>query len=121
MPKSTSAPILKASTTTKPARPRTTDVQAPRKLPPRMGKPPAPLHVPAAAHASTPARSGTKIDTLLKLMKAKSGATLDQLVRATGWQAHSVRGAISGTVKKKLGLNVQSARVDGMRVYRIGK
>ncbi len=69
----------------------------------------------------TAMRSGSKIDTLLKLMKGKSGATIDQLVRATGWQAHSVRGAISGTVKKKLGLDVQSRRVDGVRIYRIGK
>jgi hypothetical protein len=66
-------------------------------------------------------RGGSKIDTLIRLMKTKSGATIDQLVRATGWQPHSVRGAISGTVKKKLGLDVQSVRVNGARVYRIGK
>jgi len=80
------------------------------------------------AHAPVPTkraqeskRGGSKIDTLISLMKTKSGATIDQLMRATGWQPHSVRGAISGTVKKKLGLRAQSARVDGVRVYRIGK
>lgn len=41
------------------------------------------------------------------------------MTNATGWQAHSVRGVISGVLRKKLGLNVQSATVDGTRRYRI--
>lgn len=76
---------------------------------------------PAPKRDQTETRGGSKIDTLIGLMKAKSGATIDQLVRATGWQPHSVRGAISGTCKKELGLKVESQRVDGARVYRIGK
>ena len=69
----------------------------------------------------TPAPATGKIGVLIKLMSAKHGASIDQLSKATGWQHHSVRGAISGTVKTKLGVDVQSARVNGVRVYRIAK
>ncbi len=65
-------------------------------------------------------RPGTKQALLIDLLKRKKGATLEKIVAATGWQPHSVRGAISGTLKKKLGLAVTSERVgDGSRVYRI--
>ncbi len=57
---------------------------------------------------------------MIDLLKRKKGATIEEIVAATGWQPHSVRGAISGTLKKKLGLAVTSERVgDGSRVYRI--
>ncbi len=71
--------------------------------------------------ASPPAvRPGTKQALLIDLLKRKKGATLSDLVTATGWRAHSVRGAMSGTLKKKLGLAVTSERVgDRGRVYRI--
>ena len=66
------------------------------------------------------ARPGTKQALMIDLLKRKKGATIEEIVAATGWQAHSVRGAISGTLKKKLGLAVTSERVgDGSRVYRI--
>jgi hypothetical protein len=62
----------------------------------------------------------TKQATLIGLLKRKSGATIDDVKKATGWQAHSIRGAISGTLKAKLGLKVNSETVDGRgRVYRI--
>ncbi len=48
----------------------------------------------------------TKIETLIHLIKRSRGATIAELQKATGWQAHSVRGAISGTLRKKLGLVV---------------
>jgi DNA-binding MarR family transcriptional regulator len=72
---------------------------------------------------STPAaRQGSKQALLIDLLKRKGGATIDELVTATGWQAHSVRGAISGALKNKLGLAVASAKVDGRgRVYRIAE
>ena len=70
--------------------------------------------------AAPPVRQGTKQALLIGLLKRKSGATIDEAVKATGWQAHSVRGAISGALKKKLGLTVTSESVDGRgRVYRI--
>ena len=66
------------------------------------------------------ARAGTKIARLIALLRRKDGATIADLTEATGWQAHSVRGALSGTLKKKLGLAVASDKVDGRgRVYRI--
>jgi len=63
---------------------------------------------------------GTKQALLIGLLERKRGATIDEIVAATGWQAHSVRGAISGALKKKLGLTVTSEPVEGRgRVYRI--
>ena len=74
------------------------------------------------AQASPSARDGTKQGLLIDLLKRKNGATIEEIVEATGWQAHSVRGAISGTLKKKLGLSVSSEKVKGGgRVYRIAR
>ena len=68
----------------------------------------------------TTARPGTKQALLIDLLTRKKGATIDEAVAATGWQPHSVRGAISGTLKKKLGLAVTSEKPgDGPRRYRI--
>jgi len=51
-----------------------------------------------------------------------TGATIDELVEATGWQAHSARAAISHILKKKMGLTVISEKVDGRgRVYRVAE
>lgn len=62
----------------------------------------------------------TKAEMVLKKLRLTKGATLHQLIEATGWQAHSVRGFLSGTVKKKLGLNLTSeTSKDGLRRYRI--
>ena len=73
---------------------------------------------PQAAPAT--ARPGTKQALLIDLLERKRGATLAEIGEATGWQAHSVRGAISGMVRKKLGLNVTSELVGSRgRVYRI--
>lgn len=65
-------------------------------------------------------RPGTKLAGLIDALRQPGGATVNQIMAATQWQAHTVRGAISGMVRKKLGLNVQSTRGDdGERVYRI--
>ena len=62
----------------------------------------------------------SKSDVVLKKLRLAKGATTAMLIEATGWQAHSVRGFISGTVKKKLGLNVLSeVGKDGLRRYRV--
>ena len=66
-----------------------------------------------------PVSRTTKIDILLGLMRRKEGAGVDVMAQATGWQVHSVRGAIAGQIKKKLGLAVAAAKVDGKTVYRI--
>jgi hypothetical protein len=65
-------------------------------------------------------RPGTKLALLVDLLQRKGGATIAEMMKATGWQPHSVRGAISGALKKKLGLAVKSEKVEGRgRVYRI--
>jgi hypothetical protein len=63
--------------------------------------------------------AATKADQILALLRQPSGATLQSITKATGWQAHSVRGFISGHLVKKLKLRVQSFRQDGERIYRI--
>ena len=67
----------------------------------------------------TRARAPSKLSTVVAMLREKRGASIDQLVKATGWQKHSVRGALSGAVKKKLGLAVISEKIEGARVYRI--
>jgi len=65
-------------------------------------------------------RDGSKAAKVLDLLKRAEGATLAELMKATAWQAHSVRGFLSGTVGKKLGLAVTSAKVeDGERTYSV--
>jgi len=69
---------------------------------------------------SVESKSDTKKNILINLLKRPKGATAQQLMAATGWQQHSVRGFLSGTVKKKLGHTVQSRKIDqGERRYRI--
>jgi hypothetical protein len=71
------------------------------------------------AKVPTP-RSGTKQAQIITLLQRTEGATIAEIVVATGWQAHSARGMISGALKKKLGLPVTSEKVDGRgTVYRI--
>ena len=75
----------------------------------------------AAATPKPPTqRAGTKQAMLIAILQAQTGATMEEIVAATGWQAHSARGAISGALGKKLGLIVTSAKeADRGRVYRI--
>ena len=75
---------------------------------------------PKAAKKAGAARDGSKAANVLDLLKRPDGATLAELMKATGWQAHSVRGFLSGTVSKKLGLAITSAKAeDGERKYSI--
>lgn len=60
-----------------------------------------------------------KIAILVALLQHSDGANIDVLMAATGWQAHSVRGAISGSIKTALGFAVISVKIDGIRTYRI--
>jgi Protein of unknown function (DUF3489) len=81
---------------------------------------PAPSSKAKTTASSAALRTGTKLALLLELLQRKGGATIAEVTKATGWQAHSVRGAISGALKKKLGLAVASDKVEGRgRVYRI--
>jgi len=65
-------------------------------------------------------RAGTKQALLIDMLRRPDGATVDQIAEATGWQRHTVRGAIAGALKKKLGLTVMSEKVEARgRVYRV--
>lgn len=86
--------------------------QSPKGKPKHRGKPVVTMSV----------RPGTKLAMIVDLLHRNDGATIAEIEDATGWQQHSVRGAISGSVKKKMGLKVLSETVEGRgRVYRIGK
>jgi hypothetical protein len=65
------------------------------------------------------ARKTSKTAQVIALLQQPTGATLKAIMRATGWQAHSVRGFVSGQLGKKMGLRVKSFQRDGERVYRI--
>ena len=74
----------------------------------------------ASRHPKATARPGSKKAAVLRLLRKPQGATLPELTKATGWQAHSVRGFISGTLGKKLKLKVESFKIDkGDRTYRV--
>ena len=60
-----------------------------------------------------------KLGDMIALLRRTDGALIAELTATTGWQAHSVRGAISGALKKKLGLTVISEKTEGGRRYRI--
>ena len=59
------------------------------------------------------ARAGSKTAKVVDLLKRSGGATLKELMKATGWQVHSVRGFLSGALGKKMGLKVGSTRAEG--------
>jgi hypothetical protein len=110
-------PINQEKTKTAPA-PATTKARvAKRRAPvaPPKGKPNRKA-LPAKKTALAP--HGSKTAKVLGLLKQPGGVTLKELMKATGWQAHSVRGFLSGTVGKKLGTPVDSSkRADGERAY----
>ena len=75
-----------------------------------------------AQNGATTGRKGSKKAEVLELMGRKQGVTLAEIMKGTGWQAHTVRGFVSGTITKKLGLKVDSFKTaDRERAYRILK
>ena len=75
----------------------------------------------AAKTASAP-RTESKQSQLIAMLKQPDGATIVEIAKALEWQPHTVRGAIAGALKKKLGLKVESEKVDDRgRVYRIAE
>ena len=69
--------------------------------------------------ANVEGKRSTKSATVLALLESRKGTTVSEIAASTGWQSHSVRGFLSGTVKKKLGRQIASEVVDGERRYRI--
>lgn len=73
--------------------------------------------VPAEAKVLRPA---SKQAQLIEMLRQPEGVTIDEIVKTLDWQAHTVRGSMSGALKKKLGFTIESQKVDGRgRVYRI--
>jgi Protein of unknown function (DUF3489) len=86
---------------------------------PKAGKKATPKKK-ALRSARNDAREGSKTATILELLKRPGGATAKELLKATGWQPHSLRGFISGTLGKKMGLTVTSTKgEDGERSYSV--
>jgi hypothetical protein len=69
--------------------------------------------------SKTPPQSNSKSETIRSLLARPGGASISELSEATGWQAHSVRGFLSGTMKKKRGLTLVTSKDDGRRRYRL--
>jgi Protein of unknown function (DUF3489) len=85
----------------------------------RMSRATAPA-APATPPASSAPAGKTKLQIVVDLLERPQGARIDELMEATGWQAHSVRGALAGALKKK-GIEVTSAKVEGSRCYSVAK
>jgi hypothetical protein len=108
------------------------DEVAAAKMPAESGSSKRPSPKPSSAKkAATPSAKAIKAspgrrtpdskqDRIVALLQQPAGATLDALVKASGWQKHSVRGFLAGTVRKKLKLPLLSEKIDGIRTYRIG-
>ena len=87
---------------------------------PRAEKKPKAAKAILATESAPTARDGSKKAEVLGLLRRQNGATLDEIMTTTGWQAHTVRGFISGTLTKKMGLTVESRRgEDKVRTYRV--
>jgi len=67
----------------------------------------------------TVSRSDTKQSRAIAMLRLTKGASIAALMDVTGWQQHSVRGFLAGVVRKRLGLELASSKVDGARIYRI--
>jgi hypothetical protein len=68
---------------------------------------------------TTPPNSESKKARVLSMLRSPTGATITAMMRATGWQQHSVRGFLAGVVRKRLKLKLTSKKVDGTRAYQI--
>ena len=80
---------------------------------------------PSPPTADDPARrgadAGSKQSRVIAMLRSPAGATIAAMMKATGWQPHSVRGFLAGVVRKRLKLELGSTKVDGNRVYQITK
>ena len=80
---------------------------------------PAPVTVGELASAAGARRAPSKLDALVRLLQRPGGASLAEMVSATGWQVHSVRGALAGALRKR-GHQISSQKIDTERRYAIG-
>ena len=64
-------------------------------------------------------KRGSKQASVIAMLRSPAGATIDAMMKATGWQQHSVRGFLAGVVRKRLKLKLGSKKVDGERIYQV--
>ena len=64
-------------------------------------------------------KSGSKQSHVIAMLRSPAGATIDTMMKATGWQQHSVRGFLAGVVRKRLNLKLSWEKVNGNRIYKI--
>lgn len=99
---------------------RTTAKLSPKSPPKPAAKSPSPRRKPSPQPLPAVAvESRTKQAQLIELLGSDRGASMAQMVDLTGWLPHTVRGMLSGSLRKRLGLNVRHSMEEGVRVYRI--
>lgn len=105
----------------KPARMRTLKTTPPRAKPARAAASKATSRQNAATAniRKETGEHGSKQTRVIEMLQSSAGTTIAAVMKATGWQQHSVRGFLAGVVRKRLKLNLDSQRIDGERVYRI--
>jgi Protein of unknown function (DUF3489) len=80
---------------------------------------PVPAAKPSQAMVGKKTDAGSKQARVIAMLQSPAGATIAAMMKATGWQQHSVRGFLAGVVRKRLKLKLSSNKVDGNRVYQI--
>ena len=75
----------------------------------------------AAVQKLNTGRAGSKQEKVLGLLRRPQGVTIAEIMKATGWQSHSVRGFFAGVVRRRLGLPLLSQESDDDRIYRIAQ
>jgi hypothetical protein len=94
-------------------------VAAPARRAKRVSTPRNSMPSQTASARPSATRENSKLANMIALLRRKEGATLEQIMKVTDWQSHSVRGAMSGALKKKRELNITSVKEGSVRVYRI--
>jgi hypothetical protein len=106
----TTARLTKSATSAKGEKPKSARTRSSAHAAPSKADPGDELHTARV----------TKHDRILTLLSRREGATIPEMMEGTGWQQHSVRGFLAGTVKKKLGFALTSSKTEGeLRRYRI--
>jgi len=114
------APAAKRARNVAPSKAKSGKKASPAKKAPKGGKRARGARPGKAAKEKGVAREGSKTETILEMLKRPGGATAGELIKATSWQPHSLRGFLSGTIRKKMGLTVTSAKSEnGERSYSV--